>query len=118
MTILQANVASAVNDKRLSLQDKELINQYAQYTASCHCPGCASICETETVSEVPISDIMRYLMFARCYGELKNVKSRFKDSPLKVRSQMGLIDYTQAEVKCPQRMDIGRLMQEATLELC
>jgi len=117
MTILKANVAAALNNKKLSLRDKQLLDQYARQTASDYCSGCASICESEINGEVPISDVMRFLMYARCYGELENAKSHFNELPLKVRERMAHIDYKKAEQKCPQRMDIGRLMREATTEL-
>jgi hypothetical protein len=117
MTILQANVAAALNNTKLSLRDKHLLDQYARQTASTYCAGCASICEPEINSEVPISDIMRFLMYARCYGELSNAKSHFNELPLNVRKQMVHLDYKKAERKCPQRMDIGRLMREAATEL-
>ena len=117
MPILQANVAAAVNDIKLSWRDKQLMNQYARYTASNYCTGCASICETQINKEVPISDIMRFLMYARCYGELENAKSNFNEIPLNVRKRMAHIDYKEAEKKCPQRMQIGSLMREATTEL-
>ena len=117
MTILQANVAAALNDKKLSLRDKQLLDQYARQTASNYCAGCGSICESQINREVPISDVMRFLMYARCYGELENAKSHFNELPFKVRERMGHIDYKKAEQKCPQRMDIGRLMREATTEL-
>jgi predicted aldo/keto reductase-like oxidoreductase len=117
MTILLANVAAALNNQKLSLRDKQLLDQYARQTASSYCAGCASICESEINSEVPISDIMRFLMYARCYGELANAKSHFNELPLNVRKQMAHIDYKRAEHKCPQRMKIGRLMREAAAEL-
>ena len=117
MTILQANVAAAVNDIKLSWRDKQLMNKYARFTASSYCTGCASICETQINKEVPISDVMRFLMYARCYGELENAKSYFNEIPLKVRKRMAHINYKEAEKKCPQRMEIGRLMREATTEL-
>jgi predicted aldo/keto reductase-like oxidoreductase len=117
MTTLQANVAAAVDDKNLSLRDKKLMNQYALHTASNYCAGCAAICESEINSEVPISDIMRFLMYYRCYGDLENAKIHFNDLPLNVRKRMTHIDYTQAERKCPQHMKIGQLMRDATIEL-
>jgi predicted aldo/keto reductase-like oxidoreductase len=117
MAILQANVAAAVNDIKLSWRDKQLMNQYARYTASNYCTGCASICETQINNEVPISDVMRFLMYARCYGELENAKSIFNKLPLNVRKRMAHIDYKEAEKKCPQHMEIGRHMREATTEL-
>ena len=117
MTILQANVAAALNNQRLSLRDKQLLDQYARQTASTYCAGCASICEPEINSEVPICDIMRFLMYARCYGKRAAAKSHFKELPLNVRKRMAHIDYRKAERKCPQRMEIGRLMREAVTEL-
>ena len=117
MTILLANVAAAVNNQKLSLHDKQLLDQYARQTASTYCAGCASICESEINDEVPISDVMRFLMYARCYGDRDSAKSLFRELPLKVRKRMPNIDYEKAERKCPQRMEIGRLMREATTEL-
>ncbi len=117
MTTLQANVAAALNSMKLSLHDRKLLDQYAHQTASYYCLGCSSICESEIDDEVPISDVMRFLMYARCYGELENAKSNFNEIPVKVRKRMAHIDYKEAEKKCPQRMEIGRLMREAKLEL-
>ena len=117
MTILQANVAAALNKQNLSGGDKQRLNQYAQQTASGYCAGCANICESEINNKVPICDVMRFLMYARCYGGLKNAESHFNEIPLNVRKRMAHIDYKKAERKCPQRMEIGRLMKEATVEL-
>ena len=117
MTILQANVSAALNKNPLSGGDKQRMEQYAQQTAPGYCAGCTNICESEINSEVPIGDVMRFLMYARCYGELENAKLHFNKLPLKVRKRMAHIDYKKAEYKCPQRMDIGGLMREATTEL-
>ena len=117
MPILQANVAAAVNNKKLSLQDKKLLAQYAHQTASDYCLGCSTICESQINNEVPICDVMRYLMYARCYGELQNARSNFNDIPLSTRKRMAKIDYQDAEKRCPQHIEIGRLMREATTEL-
>ena len=117
MTILKANAAAAIDKPELSSQDNFLLNQYAHETASNYCTGCASICESEINNEVPISDVMRYLMYNRCYGEPERAKSAFKIIPSNVRKQMVDIYYKQAERKCPQGMQIGRLIREATVEL-
>ena len=117
MTILQANVAAACDNQKLSSRDKLLLDQYARQTASNYCAGCASICESEVHHEVPICDIMRFLMYARCYRELATAKTCFSDIPIKVRLCMADVDYSSAERKCPQGMDIGRLMREAATEL-
>ncbi len=117
MTVLQANVAAATDNIKLSFRDKQLLDQYARETASNYCAGCASICESAVNNEVPISDVMRYLMYARCYDDRDNARSLFNQLPLKIRKRMTHIDYKKAEQKCPQRMKIGRLMREATTEL-
>ena len=46
MTILQANVAAALDRIELSLQDKRLLEQYARETAFGYCAGCAHLCES------------------------------------------------------------------------
>jgi predicted aldo/keto reductase-like oxidoreductase len=117
MTILQANVAAALNKQNLTAGDKQRLRQYAQQTASGYCAGCANICEPEINRKVPICDVMRLLMYARCYGELENARSHFNDIPLKIRKRMAQLDYEKAEQKCPQGMEIGRLMREARNEL-
>ena len=117
MTILRANVAATLNKNQLSEGDKQRLKQYAQQTAPGYCAGCADICESAINSEAPIFNVMRFLMYARCYGELEIAKSHFNELPLKVRKRMAQINYKKAELKCPQRMDIGRLMREASTDL-
>ena len=117
MTILMDNASAAMDNPELSSRDNFLLNQYAHDTASNYCAGCASNCESGINDEVPISDVMRYLMYSRCYGEPERAKSAFKRMPSKVRKIMANMDYKEAERKCPQRMQIGRLMREAASEL-
>ena len=117
MKILMANASAAMDSTKLSSQDKFLLDQHAHETASNYCTGCASICESEINNEVPISDVMRYLMYSRCYGEPERAKSAFNGLPSRTRKHMANIDYSKAEKKCPQGMQIGRLMREAIIEL-
>ena len=117
MTVLQANVAAALNKIKLSSQNKRLLKKYAQETSCHYCAGCAHNCEPAINNEVPICDVMRYLMYDHSYGESKRARQLFKELPSKVRKRMAKIDYTKAERKCPQGMQIGRLMREAALEL-
>lgn len=117
MTILQANVAAAADDTEISVRDKQLLNQYANRTTSDYCTGCASICEPEINNEVPIRDVIRFLMYARCYKEHEKAISLFNEIPLTTRMRMAYLDYRKAERKCPQKIEIGQLMQKATTEL-
>ena len=117
ITILKANAAAAMDRTELSSQENQLLNQHAHETASNYCAGCASICELEINNEVPISDVMRYLMYSRGYGEPERAKSSFRKIPSTARKLMANMDYKKAEQKCPQRMQIGQLMREALIEL-
>jgi predicted aldo/keto reductase-like oxidoreductase len=115
--ILMSNVAAARNQIDLSLEDHRLLNRYALETSSEYCAGCATICESLYETRPPICDTMRYLMYNRCYGESERAASLFREIPPLVREQMVKIDYSAAEMACPQGMPIGRLMREAVTEL-
>ena len=117
MKVLTENASAAMDDKKLSDNDIDYLKHYARETASRYCTGCANLCETIIDIKVPVSDVMRYLMYRRCYGETGRAKSAFNEIPLNVRNRMADLDYRKAENKCPQGMPIGRLMREAVIEL-
>ena len=117
MRNLLANASAAIDNKMLSDQDIDHLKQYARETASNYCTGCAYICEPTINYEVPVTDVMRYLMYGRCYGDLERAKSAFKGLPSEVRKRMGNMNYKEAERKCPQGLSIGRSMREAVIEL-
>jgi hypothetical protein len=116
MTILQANVAAARNKTNLSKDDKKRLKLYARQTAPGYCAGCANICETAINNKVPISNIMRCLMYDRSYGDSKKARELFKEIPLEVQKRIANLEYRNAEQKCPQRIQIGRLMRKAASE--
>ena len=113
MTILMSNVSAALNKTDLSARDRKLMYQYARETRSDYCAGCSSICESAVDGQVPIGDVMRCLMYCHSYDNRDRAKARFKAIPKKVRARMAMIDYTKAELQCPQNMAIGKLMREA-----
>ena len=117
MTLLMSNVAAAVNKIKLSSRDRQILQEYAQETLSNYCAGCRHICESAVTGEVVIGDVMRYLMYARSYGDHKKASDHFKKIPHKIRKQMPHLDYAAAERKCPRKMAIGKLMQAAVEEL-
>jgi predicted aldo/keto reductase-like oxidoreductase len=116
MTILQANVAAARNKTDLSKDDKKRLKLYARQTAPGYCAGCANICETAIDNKVPISNIMRCLMYDRSYGDSKKARELFKEIPLEVQKRIANLEYRNAEQKCPQRIQISRLMRKAASE--
>jgi predicted aldo/keto reductase-like oxidoreductase len=117
LKILMSNVAAALDKVTLSYQDMRLLEQYAHETASGYCAGCANICESTVNGHVPVSDVMRYLMYCRSYGDRDRARALFNELPLDTRRRMATTEYTMAERRCPQRMSIGRLMKEAIVEL-
>jgi len=71
-----------MDNKKLSDHDIDYLKQYARETASSYCAGCKHICEPLPDDKLPVSDVMRYLMYSRCYGELGRAKAAFKEIPL------------------------------------
>ncbi len=117
MTLLMSNVAAALNKIKLSARDLQMLRKYARETRSDYCAGCSDICESAVEPDVPIGDVMRYLMYARSYGNYKKAGDRFKKIPQKIREQMVDLDYASAEQKCPRKMAIGELIRKAIQEL-
>ncbi len=117
MTVLLSNVAASSHRTGLSSDDLGLLKRHARETASEFCAGCAHICEPTVGGGVPISDVMKYLMYARSYGDRDLAASLFGRLPKTVRKKIVDSDYSEAERKCPQKMSIGKLMKEAAEEL-
>ena len=113
MTILQANVAAALDQTELSFHDRQLLEGYAQASAPGYCAGCGNVCESALNDNVPISDIMRYLMYHDEYGSPQRAMRLFHDLPPMMRKRLACIDYSKAEQLCPQKMPIARLMNRA-----
>jgi predicted aldo/keto reductase-like oxidoreductase len=117
MTILSANTASAMDRTRLSRRDMDLLQAYADETACDYCAGCGNICEAAIQAQAPISDIMRYLMYYRSYGEHDRARAHFRQLPQEIRQRLLTIDYTEAERRCPQKMAIREIMHDAVRTL-
>ena len=117
MTILKANVAAATDKTELSALENDLFRQYAQETSSTYCAGCADICESSMTEPIPVGDVMRCLMYSRSYDNTYRGCSRFRKIPPDIRTRMSTADYSEAQQRCPRRLAIGKLMQEALEEL-
>ena len=117
MTILMANMAAAMNKTALSTLDMNLLHRYAHENSSEYCAGCTEICETTVNSQVPIGDVMRYLMYYRSYDDQYRGVVLFNNIPKNIRSKIPRLDYSLAEKRCPQKLAIGKLMLDALQEL-
>jgi predicted aldo/keto reductase-like oxidoreductase len=113
MTILQANVAAALNRQSLSASDKQRLEQYAQHTAPGYCAGCATICESAVDLDIPISDILRYSMYHNGYGDRETALTLFNTLPANTKANILKADYSKAEKYCPQKIQIGRILKNA-----
>ena len=117
MTILQANVAAALNRKHLSEGDKQRLEQYAQRTAPGYCAGCANVCESAVKLDVPISDILRYSMYNHGYGDRDTALRLFSTLPTGFKANILKADYSIAEKYCPQKIQIGKVLKKTHAEL-
>jgi predicted aldo/keto reductase-like oxidoreductase len=113
MTILRANVAAVLEQTPLSSQDKRFLDQYARKTAGGYCAGCARLCESALNGRVPVSDLMRYLMYHDLYGDHAQAVRLFHEIPADTRRRLTRINFSRAEALCPQKMPIGKLMVKA-----
>ena len=117
MTILQANVAAALNKKNLSEGDKRRLQQYAQQTAPGYCAGCADICESAVDHGIPISDIMRYSMYNHSYGDRDGALTLFNALPADIKTNILKANYSKAEKYCPQKIQIGKVLKKTYEDL-
>jgi uncharacterized protein len=117
MAILKANVAAALDRKELGGTDMRLMARYAHETASSYCAGCSHICRSALGDDIPVREVMRYLMYCHGYGERDRARTLYARLPKPVRGRIGVADYSEAERRCPQGMPIGDLMRAAAVEL-
>jgi hypothetical protein len=117
MTILQANVDAALNKKELSMGDRQRLQQYARQTAPGYCAGCSQICESATDLDVPISDILRYAMYYYSYGDRDTALRLFHALPEDIMQNILKANYSGAEKRCPQKIQIGRVFKQIYKDL-
>jgi predicted aldo/keto reductase-like oxidoreductase len=115
-TMLMTNIAAALDKTKLEAADMEVLRQYALETCSGYCAGCANICE-QVASGMPISDVMRCLMYHNSYGDKVSARQLFAEIPAETRHRLLSVDYSVAESRCPNRMPIARLMADAVKKL-
>jgi uncharacterized protein len=113
MTILQANVAAALNKQNLSAGDKKRLELYAQRTAPGYCAGCARICESAVNLDLPVCDILRYSMYDCSYGNRELASGYFNRLTPEVKENILKADYSIAEKYCPQHIQIGNVLKKA-----
>jgi len=117
LSILMANIAAALNQAKLSAEDRVLLDRYAKETEGSYCAGCARVCQGALAEDLPVQDVLRCLMYRRSYGDADMARSLFAEIPREARRRLVLADFSPAERSCPRKLPIGRLMKEAVDEL-
>jgi len=92
------------------------LEQYAKETGFGYCKGCGNVCESAVTGNVPISDIMRCLMYYDGYEDHARAIGLFNKIPNITRTQLTSVNYSKAENLCPQKMPITHLMNRAVEE--
>jgi predicted aldo/keto reductase-like oxidoreductase len=111
-SMLMTNIAAVLDKTSLTAEDKNVLNQYAKETCTGYCAGCSHICEP-LAAWVPVSDIMRALMYHNGYGDKAGAREVFTQIPAEIRGRLLSIDYSAAEARCPNRMPIGKIVADA-----
>ena len=113
MTILQANVAASTGKAPLSRTDKDLLKAYAQATSHGYCMGCAQRCESIAGLRVPVSDVLRCLMYHFGYDDFTKAQSTFERLRRTRSFSLAHSEYHEAERRCPHKIPIAALMHTA-----
>ena len=114
LTILSANVAAARDQAALAKNEIESLRHFASQTKGDYCAGCGRICLSAMDGAVPVNEVMRALMYHREYGEPELARQTFAALPEQVRQRLAEMDYSQAELACPQGLAIAELMHQAS----
>ena len=114
--ILKSNVSAAIDECPLNAEIEKLLADYADITGKFYCRRCG-VCGTANTDKIPIFAIIEMLMYSRKYDGMDGVAKMFANIPFEIRSKIHSSDYSIAEKKCPQKMPIAQLVNEACMEL-
>ena len=103
LTILSANVAAARDLTSLARDDLDLLDRFAMETRSGYCAGCGRICLEAVGGAVPVSDVMRCLMYYRDYGDRDLAREVYAGLPEEARARLAEVDYSQGREGLPAR---------------
>lgn len=109
---LRENTAAAMSGTQLSMGEFHELNQYAAQTAHHRCLGCDHICESRVQGDLKISDTLRYLMYAECYGKPERARELYRELAPSERNFDG-VDLAGATRACPQGIDIAKRLEDA-----
>lgn len=115
--MLTANVAAVLDKTALTQADKDALLEYAKDTCTGYCAGCSQICDSALAGRSYVNNIMRYLMYYNSYADKQMARALFAEIPADVRENLLRVNYSAAEVRCPQHIPISKFIAEAVSKL-
>jgi aryl-alcohol dehydrogenase-like predicted oxidoreductase len=113
---LHSFVAASLDRTALSDADARQLRAHAEATRDTFCAGCSRHCQP-AADGLPISDVMRFLMYSHRPGGLERARSGFADLPPDVRARLASVDLRGAEARCPNGLPIAELVADAVRRL-
>ena len=114
LTILNANVAAALDKTELKTSELHALEKYADATCSSYCAGCSHLCEAAVNKAVPVADVMRFMMYYHSYQNAELARSCYAELPGEVKELLHRVDYSNAEAVCPNKLVISQIIKDAT----
>ena len=115
--ILRANARAALGTPGWSRDGAGAAAQTSAPPSRRYCAGCASVCEGALRAPLPVADVMRFMMYARGYGDSARAHRELAALSPAVRAALAQQDYELAERRCPEQLPIARLVHEALGQL-
>lgn len=104
-------VAAALGQRRLTHEDKRLLNEMADETDRFWCSGCANVCEP--VAGFPVADVLRALMYANSYGDIDRARAALANIPTENWAGLTPQRLQGATDACPRKLNVVELVHEA-----
>ncbi len=113
---LRENVAAAKAPNQLAMSDYVQLNRLAAQTAPYRCNGCNQHCESQIDGDTQVAEVLRYLMYAECYGKADRARELYRALRPDQREWQN-VDFARAAAACPQGIDIAKRMRDAAAVL-
>ena len=108
LDMAQLTEALGVMEMKLTRQDCEVLERYAQAIAPYYCHGCSQ-CQATCPARVNIPKVNRSLMYAEGYRDLALARATYAEIPIEV-SAAACGDCAQCVARCPHGLDIRERM--------
>lgn len=108
---LRENIAAAIDPAKLTRAEIEELRRYASMTRSIACDGCDHICNEAMGGNVPIGDLMRYLMYRDVYGQAEEAQTLLNSLSINMPA-IAATDFSPAMAVCPCNIDLNHHLKQ------